>query len=372
MEKQMQQLSLSDTARDEQTKIQDSTSDNIREKDQDLSIPKSKPVLQKTREVLDERINELEAHHKKLSKRRHNLNGESNVEECANINLLMENVANQLNFMRELRKVHLTDVKKIKRANNKQKKKSKRTFVKLMEDFQRYKELLLLLQNAEVREAFRAGTNGAAKLSENELEYLCWLNAEINPSVQSAGNKTIWRKKLRESALKAVEITLGSSKEIISPWTGGNTKLLLERINKSGFFSGRTLWTNMAMFTRVNATAFSDVFQSHPYYCCYDKQTKSDADEEFKSNFNDTFSNKPSRCNHQSLNNNAATDRSGSAQAEKKAINTRENYKFVKRSDKPDDYYLCFNYYPARFTSDVKVPRSLARRPPPGIFRCDI
>lgn len=30
-----------------------------------------------------------------------------------------------------------------------------------MEDFQRYRELLLFLQNAEVREVFRRGTNGA-------------------------------------------------------------------------------------------------------------------------------------------------------------------------------------------------------------------
>ncbi|CAG9537040.1 unnamed protein product [Cercopithifilaria johnstoni] len=372
MEKQMQQLSLN-SACDKSTKNQSSTS-RSKCKNQKPSIPKSKSVFQKTRELIDKRINELEIYYKKLSKKQNNPNDENSMEdECAKMNLIM----NQLNALRELNEVHLSDVKKIKRAKNKQRKKIKKNFIKLMGDFQRYKELLSLLQNAEVREAFRTGTNGAIKLSENELDYLYWLNMEINPSINSVENKTIWQKKLRESTLKAVEIAFGSNKEIISSWTGQNTKHLLERISKCEFFSGRTMWVNMEIFTRTKANAFSNAFQTYPYYYCYDEEVACDEDAEF--NPKGTFNDKTSKCNLQSFNNNTATDsnvQQCNSQAEKKPsstmTNTKENYKFVKRSDKPDDYYLCFNYYPARFTADVKVPPSLARRPPPGIFRCDI
>ncbi|KAL3986294.1 hypothetical protein ACH3XW_42150 [Acanthocheilonema viteae] len=391
MEEQMQQLSLSDTSRDKSAKKQgdiscdkdnknqDVTSYNKCKKNQKPSTRKPNQLFQTTRQILDKRINELETYYKRLSKKRNNVNSENSLEdERIKVNLVVEDIKNQLNVMRELRKAYLSDMKKIKRAKNKQRKKSKKNFVKLMGDFQRYKELLSLLQYADVREAFRTGTNGAVKLSEKELDYLYWLNAEINPSIISSENKTIWNKKLRESTLKAMEIVFGSNKEIISSWTGQNTKHLLEQISKCRFFSGRTMWMNVEIFTRINASAFSNAFQAYSYYYRHcNKEIASDADMEFDPN--ETFNGKVSKCNLQNMYNNAvirSNVQQRCAETEKKEsatmTNSKENYKFIKRSDIPDDYYLCFNYYPARFTADVKVPPSLARRPPPGIFRCDI
>ncbi|VBB33343.1 unnamed protein product [Acanthocheilonema viteae] len=280
MEEQMQQLSLSDTSRDKSAKKQgdiscdkdnknqDVTSYNKCKKNQKPSTRKPNQLFQTTRQILDKRINELETYYKRLSKKRNNVNSENSLEdERIKVNLVVEDIKNQLNVMRELRKAYLSDMKKIKRAKNKQRKKSKKNFVKLMGDFQRYKELLSLLQYADVREAFRTGTNGAVIASDADMEF--------DP--------------------------------------------------------------------------------------------------------NETFNGKVSKCNLQNMYNNAvirSNVQQRCAETEKKEsatmTNSKENYKFIKRSDIPDDYYLCFNYYPARFTADVKVPPSLARRPPPGIFRCDI
>ncbi|EFO22982.1 hypothetical protein LOAG_05503 [Loa loa] len=373
MEKRMQQLSLNDTSSDKNKTNQKGFN----------SRSKSGNKFWETRALINKRINELEADYIELSKQKSSLDYDDDnlTDDYVKLNMRINDVKDQLIIMDELNKVHLSDVKKIQRAMNKQRMRNKKNLINRMEDFQRYKELLSLMQNCEVKEAFRSKTNGAIKLTEDELDYLRWLNEEFHPSINSVENNAIWRRKLHESTLKAMEITTGSNKEIYNSWTGSDTKRLLERISNCGFFKSRTMWVNMEIFNRINASTFLPFgpYYPHPYYTYYyNHENAFDTDQ--KSNAEMTLNaNNVTNCNDQSLNNNLATnsnvqqnnlrtENNGSG-AEAKI---KENYKFVKRSDKPDDYYLCFNYYPARFTSDVIIPPPLARRPPPGIYRCDI
>uniref|UniRef100_A0AAF5PS90 Caprin-1_dimer domain-containing protein n=1 Tax=Wuchereria bancrofti TaxID=6293 RepID=A0AAF5PS90_WUCBA len=360
MEKQFQQLLIDDASR----------SKSMINQNWFKQKPKFGNAFQETRMLINERINELETRYEELSKKRNNLDDKNKTEDkCIEMNFEMDEVKNQLMIMYHLNKVHMSDMKKIQRKMDKERKKNKKRFIKRMEDFQHYKGLLQLMQNCEVREAFRTKTSGAIRLTEEELDYLHWLNEEINPSINLVENNKIWRKKIRESALKAMEITFGSNKTINDCWTGNNTKRLLERISKCDFFKGRTMWVNMAMFNRINTSAFA-ILGSYPYpyynYYNYYNYDNEQSNPEMESNI------KNAKDNDQKLNNNSASNSTAQQKNTEAKKKTNENYKFIKGSSKPDVYYLCFNYYPARFTADVNVPSELAGRPPPGIFRCDI
>ncbi|VDN93730.1 unnamed protein product [Brugia pahangi] len=337
MEKQFQQLIIDDASRSK-TMI-----------NQNWFKQKSKfgNAFQETRMLINERINELETRYEELSNKRNNLDDNKTEEKVSvsyiEMNFEMDEVKDQLMIMYHLNKVQMSDVKKIRRKMDKERKKNKKNFIKRMEDYQHYKGLLQLMQNCEVREAFRTKTSGAIVkfnlffnfiAKKNELDYLHWLNEEINPSINLVENNYIWRKRVRESALKAMEIIFGTNKTINDCWTGNNTKRLLDRISKCDFFKGRTMWVNMAMFNRINESSFP-ILGSYPYPYYNNEHTYYQFNPEMESNI------KTSNDNDQRLSSNSA------------------------------NYYLCFNYYPARFTADVNVPSELAGRPPPGILRCD-
>ncbi|VIO99109.1 Uncharacterized protein BM_BM819 [Brugia malayi] len=357
MEKQFQQLIIDDASRSK-TMI-----------NQNWFKQKSKfgNAFQETRMLINERINELETRYEELSNKRNNLDDNNKTEEeKIEMNFEMDEVKDQLMIMYHLNKVQMSDVKKIRRKMDKEREKNKKNFIKRMEDYQHYKGLLQLMQNCEVREAFRTKTSGAIRLTENELDYLHWLNEEINPSINLVENNYIWRKRVRESALKAMEIIFGTNKTINDCWTGNNTKRLLDRISKCDFFKGRTMWINMAMFNRINASSFPILGSyPYPYYNYYNNEH---AYYQFNPEMESNIKTSNDDDNDQRLSSNSA---SNSTTRQKNTQAKKENYKFIKGSNKPDDYYLCFNYYPARFTADVNVPSELAGRPPPGIFRCD-
>ncbi|VDM94264.1 unnamed protein product, partial [Onchocerca ochengi] len=140
-----------------------------------------------------------------------------------------------------------------------------------------------------------------------------------------------------------------------------DTKRLLERISTCGFFEGKPVWKNMEIFNRLNKIT---------------PPTRTISGTEMKSYLNMTSNANISKCHNQSSNNN-------SVKADKKVTNKtriitnktitkkREMYAYMKMSDKPNDHYLCFNFYPARFTADIKVPPSLGGRPPGILIRCD-
>lgn len=53
--------------------------------------------------------------------------------------------------------------------------------------------------------------------------------------------------------------------------SGYDTKCLLERISRCEFFKGRTMWVNMEIFNRINASIFSNAFETYSYEY-YDNQ----------------------------------------------------------------------------------------------------
>uniref|UniRef100_A0A915PEZ9 Protein kinase domain-containing protein n=1 Tax=Setaria digitata TaxID=48799 RepID=A0A915PEZ9_9BILA len=291
--------------------------------DQKRSSPSSifANIIDNTGALLAKTIKDLEENYEELKRKRKNLNtGNALSEEFRNENGLLERLINYL----------------------------------------RLKEILSLMQNSEVREAFRTGTKGAIQLTETELEYLVWLSAKISPAINSVPNRRAWCRRLRDIALKGKKFTTGSSEEITNSWTGYDTKRLLERIDSCDFFSGRRVWMNIKIFNRLNQS------ESIPRIMTSDSHLKSNANS-FKKCYSQTSSN--DSIVEFSVQQNVAQSRE-KASSNTPKTNAANNYAFIKRSDKPDDYYLCYNFYPARFTADVKVPPSLARRPP-GIFRCE-
>ncbi|VDK39780.1 unnamed protein product [Gongylonema pulchrum] len=84
----------------------------------------------------------------------------------------------------------------------------------------RYREIITLLNDPEIKQLYSTGTNGAIKLEPDELQILESLHSRLTPAITSTTNIGVWNAMTQIAAGKAIELVNGSDKPVIGTSKG--------------------------------------------------------------------------------------------------------------------------------------------------------
>uniref|UniRef100_A0A914VZT4 Caprin-1 dimerization domain-containing protein n=3 Tax=Plectus sambesii TaxID=2011161 RepID=A0A914VZT4_9BILA len=196
--------------------------------------PDNSNPIQKVVEMVEKKIRNLEKRRLKLDQYQEDQkNGKELTPEQLVAVSRIADVEQQLDFARDIQKnvqAQLKDYQKtIKETQKREFRERQQNEVGRIRELLQYQEMLNLLGKEPVKQAFMNGTDGAVKLSSEEIKLCDELFAVICPSMENVTSGE-WRDKLESASQRAFSLLTGSQKHLIGDSDGKSLKNLLDRI----------------------------------------------------------------------------------------------------------------------------------------------